>query len=119
MLKTALTMLYMVFAKDVRSLCSMINVKRQTMLFSATLLKLVESLAASILRSPVKIEINSSSSTADKIEQSLYYVDKQNKINLLVSLLKDGSQASVMVFTPTQHGADKAARALSSSNIPA
>lgn len=112
-------MLDMGFAQDVRSICSMIPAKRQTMLFSATLPKEVESLAGSILRSPVKIEINPSSSTADKIEQSLYYVEKQNKINLLVSLLKDGSQESVMVFTRTKHGADKVARALSSSNIPA
>lgn len=112
-------MLDMGFAHDVKHICSMLPQKRQTLLFSATLPKEVVTLAGSLLKTPVKIEVNPSASTVDSIEQSLYYVEKPNKINLLVSLLKDGSQDSVLVFSRTKHGAEKIARALSSSNIPA
>lgn len=112
-------MLDMGFAHEVKRICALLPQKKQSMLFSATLPKAVVDLASSILRSPAKVEVTPSASTADTIEQSLYYVEKNNKINLLVSLLKDGEQDSVLVFSRTKHGADKIARALSSSNIPA
>ncbi|MEG1587645.1 MAG: DEAD/DEAH box helicase, partial [Bacteroidales bacterium] len=112
-------MLDMGFAHDVKHICSLLPQKKQSMLFSATLPKEVVNLAGSILKNPVKIEVNPPASTADIIEQSLYYVEKNNKINLLVSLLREGTQESVLVFSRTKHGADKIARALSSSGIPA
>lgn len=111
-------MLDMGFAHEVKRICALLPQKKQTMLFSATLPKEIASLAGSILKNPVKVEVNPSASPVDTIEQSVYFVEKNNKINLLVSLLREEKESSVLVFSRTKHGADKIARALSSSGVP-
>ncbi|QHI72769.1 DEAD/DEAH box helicase [Aminipila terrae] len=112
-------MLDMGFLRDIKKVIAAIPKKRQTLLFSATMPPDIAEMANSILTNPAKVEITPVSSTVDMIEQKLYYVDKQNKKDLLRHLLKDKSIVSAIVFTRTKYGADKIARQLGKAKITA
>ena len=105
-------MLDMGFIHDVRRIAALLPEKRQTLLFSATMPPEIRSLAKSLLRDPVNVEVNPVSSTAAKIEQSVYHVSRNMKPTLLGNLLRDSSITRALVFTRTKHGADKVVRAL-------
>ena len=100
-------MLDMGFVVDVKRIITKLPSKRQTFFFSATMPKEIELLANAILSNPVKVEVTPVSSTAETINQSLFFVEKQNKKSLLAFLLEDTNIKSVLVFTRTKHGADK------------
>src|SRR5690606_37887413 len=112
-------MLDMGFIHDVRRIAALLPQKRQTLLFSATMPPEIRSLAASLLRDPVSVEVNPVSSTAAKIEQSVYHVSRQLKPALLGTLLKDPSIRRALVFTRTKHGSDKVVRALARFGVAA
>jgi len=105
-------MLDMGFIHDVKKLIKIIPRKRQTLFFSATMPENIISLSKSILTDPVRIEIAVRSSPTENVEQSLYYVDKTNKLDLLIHLLED-NEGQVLLFSRTKHGADKLVRKLS------
>ncbi|HLU70432.1 MAG TPA: DEAD/DEAH box helicase, partial [Fibrobacteria bacterium] len=105
-------MLDMGFIHDVRRVSALLPPKRQTLLFSATMPPEIKALAKNLLRDPVNVEVNPVSSTAAKIEQSVYHVSRNLKPTLLGQLLQDTSIRSALVFTRTKHGADKVVRAL-------
>ena len=100
-------MLDMGMLQDVKRIIAYLPKERQTMFFSATMPQEIADLAGTILNNPVKIEIKPEFSPVDIIEQEVYFVDKKNKTNLLISLLKGKSYDSVLVFSRTKHGADK------------
>ena len=79
----------------------------------------IEKLADSMLTNPEKIEVTPVSSTVDTIRQSVYFVEKKEKKDLLLHLLKNPEIESVLIFTRTKHGADKLARILNKSEIGA
>lgn len=110
-------MLDMGFVHDVKRIIKLLPPRRQTLFFSATMPKEIQKLADSILNNPVKVEVTPVSSTADTIQQSVYFVEKDNKIDLLVHVLKENIKDSVLVFARTKHGSDKIARKLKSSGI--
>jgi ATP-dependent RNA helicase RhlE len=112
-------MLDMGFVHDVKKIISKLPAKKQTLFFSATMPSEIKQLANLLLQDPVKVEVAPPSSTVDMIEQSLYYVEKQNKISLLGHLLNDASIKTALVFTRTKHGADKLARQLSRAGVRA
>mgnify|MGYP003593579924 FL=1 len=112
-------MLDMGFVHDVKKIISKIPAKRQTLFFSATMPKEIQGLADSILTNPEKVEVTPVSSTADTIQQWIYFVEKQNKKLLLADLLLDKSIESVLVFTRTKHGADKVVKDLVKKGIKA
>ena len=112
-------MLDMGFIHDVRKVIARLPRKRQTLLFSATMPPEVEKLALSILHDPASVKVDPVSSTVDRIEQSLYMVDKANKKHLLASLLQRPEVESALVFTRTKHGADRVVRELSRAGIQA
>ena len=112
-------MLDMGFIHDVKKIIKMIPSKRQTLFFSATMPKEITSLANSILTDPVKVEVNPVSSTAEMIEQALYYVDTPAKKDLLVHVLKETTAPSVLVFSRTKHGADKIVKLLQKNKVTA
>jgi ATP-dependent RNA helicase RhlE len=112
-------MLDMGFIHDVKKIIKMIPAKRQTLFFSATMPKEITSLANSILTDPVKVEVNPVSSTAEMIEQALYYVDTPAKKDLLVHVLKETTAPSVLVFSRTKHGADKIVKLLQKNKVTA
>lgn len=112
-------MLDMGFVNDVKKVIAKLPVKRQTLFFSATMPNEIQSLANSILTNPAKVEVTPISSTADTIDQSIFFAEKKNKNALLVHLLKDKAIKSALVFTRTKHGADKVVKVLATANIKA
>lgn len=110
-------MLDMGFIHDIKRILPLLPRKRQSLFFSATMPPEIERLAGTILHEPEKVEVTPVSSTVDTIDQSVYFVEKVEKINLLKNLLEDRSLESVLVFTRTKHGADKVARVLNKSGI--
>lgn len=112
-------MLDMGFIHDVKKVIARLPQKRQTLFFSATMPPEISNLANSILNNPVKVAVTPVSSTVDRIEQQIFYVEKADKSALLVHLLKDESIKSALVFTRTKYGADKIARLLNRERIHA
>lgn len=112
-------MLDMGFINDVKKLIKIIPEQRQSLFFSATMPEPIRLLAASILKKPREVHVTPVSSTAETIQQELYYVDAANKKDLLLHILKDPGIETALVFTRTKHGADKVQRILSKSNIKA
>ena len=112
-------MLDMGFIHDVKKIIAKLPAKRQTLFFSATMPPEIQKLANILLTDPAKVEITPPASTVDKIEQTLYFVGKQDKPDLLLHLLKDKAVVSALVFARTKHGADKVARILQRYNIRA
>lgn len=112
-------MLDMGFIHDIKRILPLLPKKRQSLFFSATMPPEIERLAGTILYRPEKVEVTPASSTVDKIDQYIYYVEKADKIDLLRKLLEDKSLESVLVFTRTKHGADKVARVLEKAQIGA
>src|SRR5690606_34032370 len=93
--------------------------RRQTLLFSATMPTEIRKLADNLLRNPVRVEVTPVATTAEKIEQSVYFVNKDNKSALLRHILADEKVSRVLVFTRTKHGADRLRRSLEQFSIPA
>jgi ATP-dependent RNA helicase RhlE len=112
-------MLDMGFIHDVKKIISRIPAKRQTILFSATMPSEIANLAGSILTNPVRVEVTPVSSTANSIQQAIYFVEKKDKRKLLLHLLQDRNIITALVFARTKHGADKVAKDLVSSGIRA
>jgi len=110
-------MLDMGFVHDVKKVIAKLPVKRQSLFFSATMPPAIIQLAGTILRNPSKVEVTPASSTVDAINQVIYYVDKENKKDLLIDILKDKSIQRVLVFTRTKHGADKVVKELIKAGI--
>ncbi len=112
-------MLDMGFIHDVRRILRYTPEKKQTLFFSATLPRQVTDLASSLVQDPVRITIAPEVTTVEAIEQSVYYVDKINKRNLLRDLLTEMDVESALVFTRTKHGADRVVRDLTRNGIQA
>jgi ATP-dependent RNA helicase RhlE len=112
-------MLDMGFIHDVKRIITKLPAKRQTLFFSATMPPEIQKLANVLLTNPAKVEVTPASSTVDAIEQSLYYVDKKDKPQLLLHLLKDPEIVTALVFTRTKHGADKVVKFLHHAHITA
>ena len=112
-------MLDMGFIHDVKKVIAKLPSKRQTLFFSATMPPEVEKLATGLLTSPVTVKVDPVSSTVDRIDQSLYMVDKANKKHLLAKLLKEKEVENALVFSRTKHGADRIVRELDRAGIQA
>ncbi|URN96232.1 MAG: DEAD/DEAH box helicase [Candidatus Pristimantibacillus lignocellulolyticus] len=112
-------MLDMGFIKDVKSIIAKMPSKRQTLFFSATMPPEISKMVKSILVNPVKVEITPVSSTADRIEQSIYLMESGKKQHQLNDLLQDESIVSALVFTRTKRGADRVTKELNKVKISA
>jgi ATP-dependent RNA helicase RhlE len=105
-------MLDMGFIHALRKIARHIPLKRQTLMFSATMPKLIDELAQTYLRDPVKVAVNPPGKTADRIEQGVHFTTQGDKAKLLESYLVQHPDESSLVFVRTKHGADKLARVL-------
>lgn len=112
-------MLDMGFVHDVRKVIAVLPPRRQSLFFSATMPPEIVKLADTILHEPEKVEVTPVSSTVDLIQQWVYFVDKENKANLLIHLLEDPKIENALVFTRTKFGADKVMKVLMRHNIKA
>ena len=105
-------MLDMGFIGDIRKLLTKLPSKRQTLFFSATMPDEIVRLSRSMLHHPVRIEVTPASSTVEEVEQCVYFVEKPEKRQLLIELLEDYEDKSVLIFSRTKHGAENIAKAL-------
>lgn len=112
-------MLDMGFINDVRKILAKIPEERQTLFFSATMPKAIRKFANSILKEAVEVTATPVSSVAKTVKQSVYFVEKKEKANLLIHLLRDKSIRRSLVFTRTKHGADKLVKQLGKTGIHA
>jgi len=110
-------MLDMGFLPDIRRIVRAMPVKRQTLLFSATLSKEIEALTHEFLQSPKTVQIGRRANPAETVTQLVYEVPKHLKPALLAHLLRDASLNTVLVFSRTKHGADRIARGLEREGI--
>jgi ATP-dependent RNA helicase RhlE len=110
-------MLDLGFIKDIRRIVAALPLRRQSCLFSATMPAEVASLANSLLKEPVRVEIARKEETAPKIEQFVHHLPQSGKQSLLLKLLDDPALNRVIVFTRTKHGANKVAGVLENAGI--
>ena len=110
-------MLDMGFIRDVKKITAALPKRRQTLLFSATMPKSVQGLAADLLSNPVRVEAAPASTTVEKVDQMVLFVPKDKKRALLGELLNDKDMARVLIFTRTKHGANRVARHLHDRGI--
>ena len=112
-------MLDMGFIHDVKKILKWLPQKKQTLFFSATMPPEITELVNSLLKDPVKVAVDPVSSPVDAIHQTVYFVDRGNKTQLLALLVEQLKVKNALVFTRTKHGANKVARDLVKAGIPA
>lgn len=110
-------MLDMGFIHDIKRLLPMLPKIRQTLFFSATMPVAIAELSKTILYKPARVEVAPVASVVDTIEQQLYFVEKPQKTDLLISVLKKEKGKSILIFSRTKHGADRIARTLKKKGI--
>jgi ATP-dependent RNA helicase RhlE len=112
-------MLDMGFIHDVKRVIAKLPAKRQTLFFSATMPPEIQSLSKSLLKDPARVEVVPQSTTAEKVDQRLYFVEREQKRHLLVHLLGDTAIRRALVFTRTKHGANRVTKQLMAARITA
>lgn len=112
-------MLDMGFINDVRKIVKLVPTNRQTLLFSATMPMAIRELADTFLNKPEYVSVTPISSTAEIIEQQIYFVDKSDKRALLYHLIRNENLSNVLVFVRTKHGADNVVKALKKHGVNA
>jgi ATP-dependent RNA helicase RhlE len=112
-------MLDMGFINDVRKIVKLVPANRQTLLFSATMPMAIRELADTFLNKPEYVSVTPVSSTAEIIEQQIYFVDKTDKRGLLYHLIRNENLSNVLVFVRTKHGADNVVKALKKHGVNA
>ena len=110
-------MLDMGFIQPIRRIIKLLPAQRQNLMFSATYAEEIRELASRILRDPTTIEVAPRNATADRVDQQVYRVSKEDKRHLLAHLIQDGNWHQVLVFTRTKHGANRLAQQLESRGI--
>ncbi len=112
-------MLDMGFIHDIKKILTKVPSKRQTLFFSATMPPNIRKFAHGILHKPFEVDVTPVSSTAEKVNQSVFFVEKKEKIKLLTSLLKKLKHERTIVFSRTKHGADKIVKLLAKNGLRA
>ena len=110
-------MLDMGFIHDIKKIIAKLPSKRQSLFFSATMPPAIAELSTKILGNYERVTIKPKQATAEKIDQAVYFVSKPNKTKLLIHLLEENPDSSVLVFSRTKHGADKIVRFLTKAHI--
>jgi ATP-dependent RNA helicase RhlE len=110
-------MLDMGFVNDIKKVLTQLPGRKQTLLFSATMPKAICRFATEILDQPVEINVSPVSSTSEKVSQSVFFIDKNQKTKRLTKMLLDGKSIQTLVFMRTKHGADRLARSLGKSGV--
>ena len=110
-------MLDMGFIRDIKQIIKELRTDRQNLLFSATFSKEIRDLANNLLNNPAEIQVATRNTTADRVEQLAYPVDKARKRELLAEMIGRGNWQQVLVFTRTKHGANRLAKQLNQDGI--
>ncbi len=110
-------MLDMGFLRDIKKILALLPHRRQNLLFSATFSKEIKKLAGEFLYHPILVEATPENTTVEKIEQTVYRVDKNQKTELIIKLISEGNWKQVLVFTRTKHGANRLSEKLEKARI--
>ncbi|WP_372652287.1 DEAD/DEAH box helicase, partial [Draconibacterium sp.] len=110
-------MLDMGFIHDINKLLKLLPRQRQSLFFSATMPNKIVKLSQQILVNPKKVAVNPVSSTAETIQQQIYFTNKSDKKDLLLHILKNKDIEQVLLFSRTKHGADRIVRNLRNKKI--
>ncbi len=110
-------MLDMGFLPAVKRIVALVPKERQTLLFSATMPQSVAGLAAGLLRDPARVEVTPQATSAERVGQTVLFVDKEHKRALLDELLRDKAIVRALVFTRTKHGANRVAEQLAKTGV--
>jgi ATP-dependent RNA helicase RhlE len=110
-------MLDMGFINDIKKIWAKLPLQKQTLLFSATMPDEIVKLVHTMLKNPAKVQLNPVSAAVDTVRQSVYFVEKNQKRDLLLHLLQDEAIKTALVFTRTKHGANKVTKDLTKSGI--
>ncbi len=110
-------MLDMGFLRDIKKIIGLMPRQRQNLLFSATFSKEIKQLAQGILHKPVLVEAEPENTTAEKVNQKTFRVDKGDKINVTIKLITDGDWKQVLIFTRTKHRANRLSEKLQKAGI--
>ena len=112
-------MLDMGFINDIKKLLKVLPKKRQSLFFSATMPGNIQKLSREILYKPQKVEVTPESTTAETVQQVVYFTNRTDKRKLLLHLLKNPELDQVLIFERTKRGADRLSKDLSKKNIRA
>ena len=112
-------MLDMGFMQDIKKIIPLLPKHRHNLFFSATMPPEIQKLAGTILVKPEKIEVTPTSSTAEKVSQKVMYVEKKDKFDLLLHLLKNNDLYKVLVFVNMKFGANKVVDRLIKAGVQA
>ncbi len=112
-------MLDMGFIHDIRKVLAVLPPKRQNLLFSATMPPPIAKLARSFLHEPVRVEVTPPATTVERIEQSMWFCERNDKRHLLAALLEDPEVDRALVFTRTKHGANRLTKQLTTDGFEA
>jgi ATP-dependent RNA helicase RhlE len=112
-------MLDMGFIHDVRKVVAKLPANRHTLFFSATMAGEVGKLAEGLLKDPARVEVTPQATTAEKVEQSVIFAEKDEKRRLLLKLFEDPALERAIIFTRMKHGANRVAELLDNSGVPA
>jgi ATP-dependent RNA helicase RhlE len=110
-------MLDMGFLRDIEKILSLLPVKRQNLLFSATFSKEIKKLAGKFLKDPVMVKATPENTTAETVNQIVYRTDKSKKTELVTKLISEGEWDQVLIFTRTKHGANRLSQKLDKAGI--
>ena len=112
-------MLDMGFINDIKKVLDKLPKKRQSLFFSATMPKNIINFSNKILQNPQKVIAHKTSTTADTINQFIYFTNKSDKKELLLHILKNKNINQILIFSRTKHGADRIVRNLKKKNVDA
>lgn len=113
-------MLDMGFLRDVKKIVAALPRKKQSLFFSATLAPSIKELANTILHNPAHVSIEPKQTTAEKVDQRVCFVDKDNKKELLLQHLEDQrDQGLTIIFSRTKHGANKLCKSINAEGFEA
>ncbi|MCK4650052.1 DEAD/DEAH box helicase [Candidatus Pacearchaeota archaeon] len=112
-------MLDMGFLRDVKKIVKTTPEKKQVLLFSATMSKEIGEISEEFLTNPSKIQITPESTPVNKIEQCVFFIDRKNKEELLLDLIKQQKMNKVLVFVSMKHKANKIAVILNKNKVNA
>ena len=107
------------FLRDIKKVLAIVPEKRQTLLFSATFSKDIKKLANGFLTNPILVEATPENTTAEKVNQKIYHVDKVKKAHIIIKMISDGDWQQTLVFTRTKHGANKLCEKMQKAGITA
>ncbi len=107
------------FLPQIKRILKTIRKERQTMLFSATMPKTITSLAREFMQTPLRVEIAPQGTSAERVEQEIFFVSKAQKMQLLDAVLHEHDKDVVIIFSRTKHGAKRITRDLNHMGIKA